>query len=133
MESLRRAITPTIQQILKAVEPAGFTEGQREDLEVALAEALANAVVHGNRLRPRTWVGITVKVEPRKCAVIGVKDFGAGFRRESLPDPLEPDKLMLPRGRGVFLMNRLMDGVEYNPKGNRVRMTLRRRSRRRAA
>jgi serine/threonine-protein kinase RsbW len=133
MVSLRRAITPAIEQVLRAVEPAGFTESQRQDLEVALAEALANAVVHGNQLRPRAFVGISVEVEPRRGAVITVKDSGAGFVSDTLPDPLEPDKLMLPRGRGVFLMRRLMDGVEYNRRGNQVRLTLRRRSPRRAA
>ena len=131
--SLRRAIPPTIEKILSVVEPAGFTPSQRDDLALALAEALANAVVHGNRLRPGAWVGITVKVEPRKCAVIAVRDSGFGFERESLPDPRDPEKLLLPDGRGVFLMRRLMDDVEYNRKGNEVRLTLRRRSRRRAA
>jgi serine/threonine-protein kinase RsbW len=129
MPSLRRAITPAIQQILKAVEPAGFSTGQREDLEVALAEALANAVVHGNQLRPGILVSVTVEVEPRRGATVTVKDSGAGFVSDTLPSPLEPEKLMEPRGRGVFLMRRLMDGVDYNA----VRLTLKRRSRRRAA
>lgn len=133
MPSLRRAITPTIQQILKAVEPAGFSTGQREDLEVALAEALANAVVHGNQLRPDSVVSVTVEVEPRRGASVTVKDSGAGFVSDTLPSPLEPEKLLEPRGRGVFLMRRLMDGVDYNARGNEVRLTLKRRSRRRAA
>lgn len=126
MASRPDAIAPTIERVLAAVAPAGFTRGQREDLAVALAEALANAVVHGNGRRSGASVGVKVEVDPRKGAAITVKDSGPGFERKSLPDPLDPEKLMLPRGRGVFLMRRLMDDVEYNRKGNQLRLTLRR-------
>jgi anti-sigma regulatory factor (Ser/Thr protein kinase) len=131
MPSRPAAIAPMIDRILAAVEPAGFSAGQRDDLAVALAEALANAVVHGNRRRARAFVAVGVLVEPRKGATVTVKDTGQGFARDAVPDPREPDALMLPRGRGVFLMRRLMDAVEYNRKGNEVRLTLRRRARRR--
>ena len=133
MPSRPAAIPPTIDRILDAVGAAGFSDEQRHDLAVALAEALANAVVHGNRHRKRRIVTIAVDVEPRKGVAITVKDSGKGFERETLPDPREPEALMLPRGRGVFLMRRLMDAVEYNSKGNEVRLTLRRRGRRRVA
>ena len=133
MPSRPSAIAPTIDRVLNAVAPAGFTAAQRDDLSVALAEALANAVVHGNRRRARAFVAIGVLVEPRKSATITVRDSGKGFQRDSVPDPRHPDALMLPRGRGVFLMRRLMDAVEYNRKGNEVRLTLRRRARRRVA
>src|SRR5688572_17572608 len=130
MPSRPAAIAPMIERVLAAVEPAGFSAGQRDDLAVALAEALANAVVHGNRRRARAFVAVGVLVEPRRSAIVRVRDSGKGFAREALTDPREPDALMLPRGRGVFLMRRLMDAVEYNRKGNEVRLTLLRRARR---
>ena len=133
MPSRPAAIAPMIDRVLAAVEPAGFSEEQRDDLAVALAEALANAVVHGNRRRARASVAVDVQVVLRKAATITVTDSGPGFARKSLPDPRDPGALLLPRGRGVFLMRRLMDAVEYNRKGNQVRLTLRRRRRRRAA
>ena len=133
MPSRPAAIPATIDRILDAVETAGFTAGQRDDLAVALAEALANAVLHGNRNRQRRIVSIAVEVEAGKGAVVTVRDSGRGFAREALPDPRQPEALLLPRGRGVFLMRRLMDGVDYNAKGNEVRLTLRRRARRRVA
>src|SRR5262245_34074243 len=133
MASRAAAIAPMIDRVLDAVEPAGFTHEPLHRLRIALAEALANAVVHGNRRRARSFVSIGVDVEPRKGVTISVTDSGKGFSRESVPDPREGEALLRPRGRGVFLMRRLMDAVDYNRKGNQVRLTLRRRGRRRVA
>jgi serine/threonine-protein kinase RsbW len=133
MASRAAAIGPMIDRILDAVEPSGFTDDQLHRLRIALAEALANAVVHGNRRRARASVGVGIEVEPKKGVTISVKDSGKGFARHAVPDPRHPDALLLPRGRGVFLMQRLMDAVEYNRKGNEVRLTLRRRARKRVA
>ena len=133
MASRAAAIGPMIDRILDAVEPSGLTDDQLHRLRIALAEALANAVVHGNRHRARAFVGVGVLVEPKKGVTISVRDSGKGFVREAVPDPRHPDALLLPRGRGVFLMQRLMDAVEYNSKGNEVRLTLRRRARKRVA
>jgi serine/threonine-protein kinase RsbW len=130
MPSRPSAIPRTIDRILEAVEPAGFSAGQRDDLAVALAEALANAVLHGNRARARATVRVAVDVEPRRGASITVTDSGTGFAHEAVPDPREGKALLRPRGRGLFLMRRLMDAVEHNRKGNQVRLTLRRRGRR---
>ena len=133
MASRAAAIGPMIDRVLAAVDPAGFTDGQLHRLRIALAEALANAVVHGNRRRARAFVGVAVEVEPKKGVTITVRDSGKGFARDAVADPRSPEALLLPRGRGVFLMRRLMDTVDYNPKGNEVRLTLRRRGRRRVA
>jgi serine/threonine-protein kinase RsbW len=126
MPSRRDAIAPTIERILQAVEPAGLAPGQRDDLAVAVAEALSNAALHGNRLDPRSRVSITVEVVPRRQAMVEVKDGGAGFDTNGLVDPTEPDHILVPGGRGVFLMRQLMDRVEFSGPGNRVRLTKRR-------
>lgn len=126
MPSRRSAVAPTIERILKAAEPAGLEPGQRDDLAVAVAEALSNAAVHGNRLDPRSVVSITVEVIPRRHAVVEVKDGGTGFDASSLVDPTEPEHILAPGGRGVFLMRQLVDDVEFSGPGNRVRLTKRR-------
>jgi serine/threonine-protein kinase RsbW len=126
MPSRRDAVAPTIERILKAAEPAGLEDGQRDDLAVAVAEALSNAAVHGNRLDPRSLVSITVEVSPRRHAIVEVKDGGAGFDSNRLEDPTEPEHILIPGGRGVFLMRQLVDQVEYSGPGNRVRLTKRR-------
>jgi serine/threonine-protein kinase RsbW len=124
MRTRRDAVGPTVERIVKAVEAAGLDEDQKVDLAVALAEALSNAAVHGNRLHPHKTVSISVRVVPARRAVIEVKDGGGGFDYATLRDPTDGVHLLEPRGRGVFLMQRLVDKVEFLPPGNRVRLTL---------
>jgi anti-sigma regulatory factor (Ser/Thr protein kinase) len=127
MPSERRAIPVTVERILRLLKPLRLAGDQRDDLAVALSEALSNAAVHGNKLRPGASVTIRVEVEPRRGVVVQVSDSGAGFDHSRLPDPSEPGQLLLPAGRGVFLMRRLVDGIEYNERGNEVRMLVKRR------
>src|SRR5262245_7190884 len=109
MPSRRNAIPPTIEKILVAAAAVGFSDAQRESLTIALSEALANAVVHGNGLRPGATVSVGLELDPRSHATVTVRDSGPGFDRGSLPDPSDAEHLLLPRGRGVFLMRRLVD------------------------
>ncbi len=125
MPSRRTAIAPAVERIVKAVKAAGLSHDQRLDLAVALAEALSNAAVHGNRLRPGSQVAITVRVTPRSQAVVEIKDSGHGFDVLHVSDPTDPSHILKPAGRGVFLMHRLVDQVEYDPPGNRVRLVVR--------
>jgi len=115
-----------VERILELTKAVGFTPGQSDDLAVALAEALSNAAVHGNQLRPRTYVGVMVEVVPHGRAVIEVKDGGPGFDASDLGDPTEAERILSPGGRGVFLMRQLVDKVEFEGGGNRVRLTKRR-------
>ena len=126
MPSRREAVGPTVERILELTSPVGFAPGQRDDLAVALAEALSNAAVHGNQLRPRSYVSVVIEVVPRRRAVVEVKDHGAGFDASELDDPTDASRILAPGGRGVFLMRRLVDEVEYGDGGNRVRLTKRR-------
>jgi anti-sigma regulatory factor (Ser/Thr protein kinase) len=128
MASRRAAVAPMVERVLAAVSDAGFDEEQRDDLAVALSEALSNAAVHGNKLRPRSHVTIRVEVTPGVNALIVVRDSGDGFDQTGLPDPSDPARILVPGGRGVFLMRRLLDGLEYNARGNEARLFLKRRS-----
>jgi serine/threonine-protein kinase RsbW len=127
MPSRREAVAPAVERIIRAIIGAGLSAEQRDNLAVASAEALSNAAVHGNRLAAHHAVRVLVAVEPRSCAVVEVTDSGPGFDVEHLHDPTTPGHLLTPGGRGVFLMRKLVDGVEYNRQGNRVRLTVRRR------
>ncbi len=127
MASRRADIAPMVEQILHTVEPAGFDVEQKDNLAVALAEALSNAAVHGNKLHPRSRVAVKISLTPDAEATVTVTDTGAGFDVNSVPDPSTPEKLLEPNGRGVFLMRALVDGVDYNDKGNEVRLTVRRK------
>jgi serine/threonine-protein kinase RsbW len=126
MRSRRDAVGPTLERILKTLSPVGFSPGQLDDFAVAITEALSNAAVHGNRLDPRSHVSVRVEVEPGRRATVDVKDGGPGFDAHGLSDPTESDNILVPGGRGVFLMRRLVDEVSFSGSGNRVRLTKRR-------
>ena len=126
----REAVAPTVERVLKVVEAVDLSEARQNDLATALAEALANAALHGNGADPSKRVSIAIELGPGRCATIEVRDSGDGFDADALPDPTDPSNLFNPSGRGVFLMRRLVDKLEYNDKGNCVRLTVRRRRRR---
>ena len=97
----------------------------RFNLRVALSEALANAIVYGNRLDPDKRVEVRVEVGPDGFAV-HVRDEGTGFDPSSVPDPTQPDRVERPDGRGLFLIRQLVDHVSFNDRGNAICMILRR-------
>jgi len=124
MPSARAAVAPMIERVLAAVADAGLTQERQDNLAVAVAEALSNAALHGNRLAPRRLVRVVVEVPPEGGAVVEVTDSGEGFDSASVSDPTDPARVLMPGGRGVFLMKRLVDHLEYNAAGNSVRLTM---------
>jgi serine/threonine-protein kinase RsbW len=127
MRSERRVIPAMVERILGAVRPVGLPSDRLNDLAVALSEALSNAAIHGNGMNPDKKVVVTVSVVPRERAVIEVKDEGHGFDAGELSDPTsDPARIIATSGRGVFLMRRLVDRVDYEEGGTRVRLTVKR-------
>jgi serine/threonine-protein kinase RsbW len=126
MPSRRDAVAATVERTLDTAAAADLSEHQRDNLAVAVAEALANAAVHGNGLQSGRTVQVAVTVRAGSWARVEVSDSGPGFDHDGIGDPTEPSRLLEPRGRGVFLMRRLVDAVEYNEAGNRVRLLVRR-------
>jgi serine/threonine-protein kinase RsbW len=99
--------------------------GPRLDLNfrVGVTEALANAVLYGNRSDPDKTVRIEVSLDERRV-VVCVVDEGDGFDPDTVPDPTTPENITAPNGRGLFLIRNLMDEIEFGPRGNSVRMVL---------
>jgi serine/threonine-protein kinase RsbW len=94
---------------------------------IAVREAVANAIKHGNRQDPGKKVEIDLQVEGDDL-VISVLDEGNGFDPGRVADPLEPQNLLKPDGRGIFYMGKFMDGVEYRfREGGGTEVTLRKR------
>jgi len=97
----------------------------RFNVRVALCEALANAILYGNRSDRSKVVDVVARYGP-DALEIRITDEGAGFDPDAVPDPTLPENLERSDGRGVFLIRRLMDEVRFNDKGNSICMTLRR-------
>ena len=97
----------------------------RFNLRVALCEALANAIVYGNRLDPEKRVYVRVEVADEELAVY-VRDEGEGFDPEHVPNPTDPERIGLEEGRGIFLIRQMVDEVHYNDRGNSICMIMRR-------
>lgn len=92
-------------------------------MELALQEALANAVRHGCKGDPTKLIRCLVTVNDASGdVVIVVRDPGVGFDPTSVPNPLQRENLLKPSGRGVFLINQLMDEVRFADSGREVLM-----------
>jgi serine/threonine-protein kinase RsbW len=94
-------------------------------VRVALCEALANAIVYGNRLDPTKRVEIRVEVGEERLSM-HVRDEGDGFDPTQIPDPTEPERVGLSNGRGLFMIRQLVDEVHFNERGNAICMIMRR-------
>ena len=97
----------------------------RFKLRVALSEALANAIIYGNRNDSQKSVDVRVEVT-RTMLSVHVSDEGDGFHPHEVPDPTLPDGLEQTSGRGLFLIREMVDELRFNEKGNSVCMMMRR-------
>jgi serine/threonine-protein kinase RsbW len=118
-------IEPVETRVAGALQRLGFDVERAEHVGLAVREALANAIIHGNRKSPDKRVEVDFAVEPEEV-VIRVQDQGPGFDPARLPDPLRPENLLKPNGRGILLMRTFMDRVEFAHIPQRgMRVTLR--------
>ena len=99
---------------------------RRFNLRVAIAEALANAIVAGNREDRSKTVRVLAELGAELVRV-EVTDEGPGFNPASVAPPLSPEDLEQASGRGLFLIRNLVDDVRFNAQGNSICMTLHRR------
>ncbi len=90
-------------------------------IKLVLEEALTNAIKHGNKFDPKRYVDVEVAVKG-DLLVMKVRDEGAGFDHERLPDPTLQERLMKTSGRGVFLIRQLMDEVNFHNGGREIHM-----------
>lgn len=117
-----------VQLVLKdSLNRLGLDDDNRHWIDVAVREAVANAIKHGNLQDPGKQVQVDLSVEGDSL-VIRVQDEGVGFDPADLEDPLAPENLLKPNGRGIFYMKSFMDDIQYGvrPGGGTV-VTLRKR------
>jgi serine/threonine-protein kinase RsbW len=116
------AISPLADWLMQLIERSRCAAGNESDVELALREALNNAVVHGNKLDAHKLVEVSCCGERGKGVWLVVKDQGSGFDPNTVPDALTPDRLEAEHGRGIWLMRLSMDQVLFERGGTEVRM-----------
>lgn len=119
-----RAIERAVDYLIDRGQEIGFNHDRlRLNLRVGLTEALANAMLYGNCRDPRKRVRITAQVSAGVLSVC-VTDEGRGFNPSLITDPTLPRNRTRAGGRGIFLIKKLMDRVEFNECGNSITMVL---------
>jgi serine/threonine-protein kinase RsbW len=116
------AISPTVEQLMRFIEAWRCLEGNEFAVEMALLEALSNAVIHGNEMDPDKLVEVRCRCERGKGVWLTVRDHGNGFDPTAIPDPLAPERLLAEHGRGIHLMKLMMDEVSFQRGGTEVHM-----------
>jgi serine/threonine-protein kinase RsbW len=121
----RNAVDPVVEQVMDAVREMKCVNGKEDAIELSLQEALANAVVHGAKEDPTKTVECLVACDEQRGILIIVRDPGQGFDPGAIPTCTMGENLYSNHGRGIFLINQLMDEVKFRKNGTEIRMVKR--------
>jgi serine/threonine-protein kinase RsbW len=115
-----KAINHAAAEVLRVAKRVGCLGDGKAEMEIALREALANAVIHGNKSAAEKTVLLRCYCDPERGLLIAIRDEGKGFLPDEVPDPRAAERVHLTHGRGIFLMRELMDHVEHRKGGREV-------------
>lgn len=122
-ESRLESIEKIKEMILKNLEMRGFSDDQMFDIEISLEEALYNAIVHGNGINSKKTVNVSINID-NELFQITITDQGDGFNVQELTtmDCTRKDRILRGNGRGLFIIRKTMDSVEYSESGRCITM-----------
>jgi serine phosphatase RsbU (regulator of sigma subunit)/anti-sigma regulatory factor (Ser/Thr protein kinase) len=112
----------TAAVILSTMDSLGYPDESIRKMKIILTELLANAIYHGNKKDHSKKVTVGHMID-RKKAIISVLDEGDGFNPKSIADPTLPENVVKDCGRGLYIVQKYVDKLEFNPRGNRVTVT----------
>ena len=112
LESCLASVDRVEQTAEQVVEQAGVDEDARFGIAMAVREAAANAVFHGNHGDKDKQITASFENTGRSL-IFCIADQGEGLDPKSVPDPLAPENLMRGSGRGIFLIRSFMDEVHF--------------------
>jgi serine/threonine-protein kinase RsbW len=118
----RDAVDPVVRSVMNVVREMNCAPGREYDIELALTEALANAVVHGAKSDPSKIVECDVACDDKHGILIVVRDPGPGFDPSKIADPCHGENIYSNHGRGIYLINQLMDEVKFHKNGTEIHM-----------
>jgi len=113
-------ISPFVDWLMSLIAQSRCVDGKEEFVELALREAVSNAIIHGNRLELRKLVHVRCCCEGGVGLFIAVRDQGHGFDPHTVPNPLAVEKLLAEHGRGIHLMKLAVDEVSFKRGGTEV-------------
>jgi serine/threonine-protein kinase RsbW len=116
------AIPAVVDGVTQVLHDKQWPEADVMAVELALQEAVANAIRHGCGNDPSKTLQCIVTCDEAGEVMIVVRDPGSGFDPSKIANPLDPENLLKPSGRGIFLINGLMDEVGYTDGGRALRM-----------
>jgi len=116
------AISPLVDRVIEMVKSMECATGKEFEIETGLREALANAIRYGCRHDPTRLVQCGVACDHSRGVLIVVRDPGLGFDPTTIASPLVGQSVFLHHGRGIYLINQLMDEVTFARGGTEIRM-----------
>jgi len=116
------AVEPVVRSVMNVVREMKCAPGHEDDIELALTEALANAVVHGAKNDPSKIIECDVACDDERGILIVVRDPGSGFDPATIADPSQGENIFSNSGRGIYLINQLMDEVQFHKNGTEIHM-----------
>jgi|SRR5215472_3565802 len=119
------AISPVVAGVMRIVTEMGCAAGREFEIELALREALANAIEHGSGHDPTKEVQCCVACDKARGMLIVVRDPGPGFDPAKIPSPILGKQIFSTGGRGIYLINQLMDEVRFERGGTEIHMRTR--------
>jgi serine/threonine-protein kinase RsbW len=115
-------ISPVVTWVMHLVSEMEYGASKEFQIELALREALANAVLHGCNADPSKRIECSVTSDEDRGILIVVRDPGKGFDATKVSSPTNEQNLFSEHGRGIFLINTLMDEVQYERNGAEIHM-----------
>jgi serine/threonine-protein kinase RsbW len=116
------SLSPAVEDVMVEARQMECARGREFEIETALREALANAIRHGCGNDPDKAVEVCVACDPARGMLIVVRDPGPGFDPRSIPSPVRGRNVFRHHGRGIYLINQLMDEVSFERGGTEIRM-----------
>jgi len=120
-----REISPVVEGVMAIVRQMGCAVGREFEVETALREALANAIVHGAKHDPSKKIQFCVSCDEDRGMLIVVRDPGEGFDPAAITAPVVGKELFRTHGRGIYLINQLVDEVRFEKGGTEIHMIVR--------
>ena len=118
----KAAVDSVVQRIMQSIREKDCAGDKEPAIELALSEALANAVIHGAKSDPSKTVECDVACDQNRSLLIVVRDPGEGFDPARIPSPVHGQNIYSGHGRGVYLITQLMDEVKFLKNGTEIHM-----------